>query len=229
MCGWNQSREDLSLGGRHQPFVWRHCTYIHNPDFFRNPLQRLGRPLPTSKCLALHPRRCSFDFRKRRLVGIRMVGSKVRPFWSCQQDTFSPFLRRLVDNDLQNELVTPYYTLSDHTLPITDIVCSFGIFPTNRVLTSSLDHSVKVWDLSTQTLLSTFQFPKAIATVTWDVAERIFFAASVDGSIHQVNLFTQREDRFATAVGGGGAADQIRIGDGPGSTGPTHKRLISVG
>jgi len=152
----------------------------------------------------------------------------VRPFWSRQQDAFSLFPRRLVDNDLQNELVTPYCTLSDHTLPITDIVCSFGIFPTNRVLTSSLDHSVKVWDLSTQTLLSTFQFPKAIATVSWDATERIFFAASVDGSIHQVNLFTQREDRFAAAVGGGGAADPMRVGDESGSSGPT-KRLISVG
>ena len=142
---------------------------------------------------------------------------------------FSPFPRRLVDNDLQNELATPYCTLSDHTLPITDIVCSFGTFPTNRILTSSLDHSVKVWDLSTQTLLSTFQFPKVITTIVWDMTERMFFAASVDGSIHQVNLFSQREDRFAAAVGGRGAADPIRIGDNSGSTGPTKKRLISVG
>ena len=142
---------------------------------------------------------------------------------------FSPFLRRLVDNDLQHELATPYCTLSDHTLPITDIACSFGIFPTNRVLTSSLDHSVKVWDLSTRTLLSAFQFPRAIATITWDTAERMFFAASVDGSIHQVNLFSQREDRFATALGGGGAANPIRIGEEFGSSGPIKKRLISVG
>ncbi|KAF9648637.1 WD40 repeat-like protein [Thelephora ganbajun] len=136
---------------------------------------------------------------------------------------------RLVDNDLQNELVTPYCTLSDHTLPITDILCSFGTFPTNRILTSSLDHSVKIWDLLTQTLLSTFQFPRAIATITWDAAERIFFAASVDGFIHQVNLFSRREDKFAVAVGGGGAVDPIRIGDESSSTGPTKKRLIPVG
>jgi pre-rRNA-processing protein IPI3 len=113
-------------------------------------------------------------------------------------------------------------------LPITDIVCSFGIFPTNRVLTSSLDHSVKVWDISTQTLLSTFQFPTAITTIAWDAAERIFFAASVDGSIHQVNMFSRREDRFSVAVGGGGAADPIRVWDESASIGPTEKRLISV-
>lgn len=142
---------------------------------------------------------------------------------------FLPSSRRLVDNDLQNELVTPYCTLSDHALPITDVVCSPGIFPTNRILTSSLDHSVKVWDLSTQALLSTFQFPKAIATITWDVAERFFFAASADGSIHQVNLFSQREDRFAVAAGGGGAADPIRLGDESAPGGSIKKRLITVG
>ena len=56
-----------------------------------------------------------------------------------------------------------------------------------------------------------------------------FFAASVDGSIHQVDLFSQREDRFTAAVGGRGAADPMRLGDESGSTDPTKKRLISVG
>ena len=51
---------------------------------------------------------------------------------------------RLVDNDAQNELPTPYCTLSDHTLPVKDIICGLGAFPTCRVLTASLDHSVKV-------------------------------------------------------------------------------------
>ena len=142
---------------------------------------------------------------------------------------FHRFPHRLVDNDLQNELAAPFCTLSDHTLPITDIVCSFGAFPTTRVLTSSLDHSVKVWDISAQTLLSTFTFPKAITTIAWDAAERMFFAASTDGSVHQINLFSRREDRFALAVGGGGAADPIRVGEESASTGPTGKRLISVG
>ena len=65
--------------------------------------------------------------------------------------------------------------------------------------------------------------------MAWDAVERIFFAASVDGSIHQVNLFAQREDRFAASVGGGGAADPIHIGNESGSAEPTRKRLISVG
>ena len=53
-------------------------------------------------------------------------------------------IRRLLDDTMQNELMTPYCTLTDHTLPITDIVCGIGLFPRCRILTSSIDHSVKV-------------------------------------------------------------------------------------
>lgn len=51
---------------------------------------------------------------------------------------------RLLDDELQNEHMLPYGTLSDHTLPVTDILCGIGHFPECRVLTASLDHSVKV-------------------------------------------------------------------------------------
>ena len=57
--------------------------------------------------------------------------------WLCN-------LCRLIDDEGQNELPTPYCIFSDHTLPVTDIICGMGLFPTCRVLTSSVDHSVKV-------------------------------------------------------------------------------------
>ena len=51
----------------------------------------------------------------------------------------------LVSNDLQKEIPTAYCNLSDHTLPITDIQIGLGSFPNEcRVLTSSVDHTVKV-------------------------------------------------------------------------------------
>ncbi|KAF7971945.1 hypothetical protein HWV62_19401 [Athelia sp. TMB] len=140
---------------------------------------------------------------------------------------------RLLDDESQNEPPTPYCTLSDHTLPVTDIVCGTGPFPACRALTSSVDHSVKLWDLSSRSLLTTFQFPKAISCIAWDSTERIFFAASPgpEGSIHQVNLFTRRPDHSAggsiEAVGGAGVADTIRVGDEDPKT--RRKRLISVG
>lgn len=53
----------------------------------------------------------------------------------------------------------------------------------------------------------------------------------MDGSVHQVNLFRQRVDKFGRAameaVGGGGVNDTIRIKDEDPQT--AKKRLISVG
>lgn len=137
---------------------------------------------------------------------------------------------RLVDDELQNELPLPFTILSDHTLPITDIVCGVGIFPNCRILTSSVDHSAKVWDLATKSLLTTFTFPQAITCLAWDVTERFFFAAAPDGSAHQVNLFRDADEKSgipAEAVGGAGVSDVIRIEDIPAEA--RRKRLISVG
>ncbi|KAF9005985.1 WD40-repeat-containing domain protein [Cyathus striatus] len=107
---------------------------------------------------------------------------------------------RLVDDSSQSELPAPYCTLSDHTLPITDIVCGVGPFPKCRILTSSVDHSVKVWDLSSRALLTSFQFPQPISFLAWDITERLFFAASANGSVHQVNMFQERESKFGDRV-----------------------------
>ena len=52
-------------------------------------------------------------------------------------------LLRLLDNLTQYEIPTPYCALSDHTLPVTDVVVGVGAFPHCRVLTSSLDNSCK--------------------------------------------------------------------------------------
>jgi pre-rRNA-processing protein IPI3 len=155
---------------------------------------------------------------------------------------------RLLDNDLQNDPPMPYCTLSDHTLPVTDIKCGIGPFPTCRALTSSADHSVKVrffsapiatgpifivlqlWDLSSKSLLTTFQFPQSIACLAWDLTERMFFAASSDGSVHQMNLFRHRDDKFGMqtveAVGGAGVSGIVRVGD---DSQTNKKRLISIG
>ncbi|KAJ6496765.1 WD40 repeat-like protein [Mycena vulgaris] len=139
---------------------------------------------------------------------------------------------RLLDDDMHNELPLPYCVLSDHTLPVTDIACGIGPFPNCRVLSSAVDHSVKLWDLSTQSLLTTFQFPQPISCLAWDLTERMFFAASKDGSIHQMNLFRQREDKSGShimeAIGGAGVTDIIRVGDED-QTKAQKRRLISVG
>ncbi|KAF8627829.1 hypothetical protein AX15_004248 [Amanita polypyramis BW_CC] len=134
---------------------------------------------------------------------------------------------RLLDDDVQNELPLPYCSLSDHTLPVTDIVCGVGKFPSCRVLTSSMDHSVKMWDLSSKSLLATFQYPQPISVLAWDRTERLFFATSPDGSIHQTNLFRKRQETHGLeAVGGSGVTDAIRIDNAICEA--QKKRLISI-
>lgn len=132
----------------------------------------------------------------------------------------------LLDDDLQNEAPTPYCMLSDHTLPITDIVCGVGLFPTCRVLTSSMDNCAKIWDLSTKSLLTTFQFAHPVESVVWDKTERMFFAALTDGTLHQINLF-RRRDGQPEAIGGAGLSDIIRTNEE--ESGSRPKRVISVG
>ncbi|RXW12812.1 hypothetical protein EST38_g13043 [Candolleomyces aberdarensis] len=133
-------------------------------------------------------------------------------------------------DDSGSELPTPFCTLTDHTLPVTEIVCGIGIFPNCRVMTASADHSVKIWDLGTKSLLTTFQFPESISLLAWDVTERFFFAISSAGSIYQINLFRQKP-RFGghamQAIGGLGANDVVRIDEE--YLQAQKKRLIQVG
>lgn len=88
-----------------------------------------------------------------------------------------------------------------------------------------------MWDLATQSLITTFHFPKPIYCIVWDITERLFFASSPDGSIYQVNLFRERQVQnnpgpFIEAVGGAGASDIVRF-DADDTAG--RKRLIDVG
>jgi pre-rRNA-processing protein IPI3 len=67
--------------------------------------------------------------------------------------------------------------------------------------------------------LNTFEFPQPISCIVLDLAERFFFAASGDGSIHQMDIFRHYEDTIGMqAAHGSGVGDSI----------PTRKRLISL-
>ena len=90
----------------------------------------------------------------------------------------------LVDNSRQKDIPIPYATLTDHTLPVTAIALSAtGSFPTHtRLLTASLDHTVKLWSLSSSTpvLLKSWHLPVAPTTLAWDALQRGFWAAGGD-------------------------------------------------
>ncbi|XP_078054216.1 WD repeat-containing protein 18 isoform X1 [Mustelus asterias] len=104
-----------------------------------------------------------------------------------------------------SRLPEPRYVWSRHTLPVTDIHCGVG-GPLSRVATASLDQTVKLWELSCGELLMSVLFDVGIMSVTLDPCEYYLFCGGNDGSIFQVNLFIepdQREKSFQTDKGGG--------------------------
>ncbi|EPQ32107.1 uncharacterized protein PFL1_00304 [Pseudozyma flocculosa PF-1] len=92
---------------------------------------------------------------------------------------------------------TPYCTLADHNLAITDIEVGNGAFPHQMTLfSSSLDSTVKAWDVRTRTLRATFAFDHPIRRVVLDPTERFFFASTSTGSkdtIFRVDLFRKKQ------------------------------------
>ncbi|KAI8049125.1 WD40-repeat-containing domain protein [Gilbertella persicaria] len=89
---------------------------------------------------------------------------------------------------------SPLYSWSDHTLPVTDIYVGYGQMSGARVCTASLDHTVKLWDLATGQLLTTFLFPKAVSNVMMDPSETVMFAACED-KIYSFDLYKRRQDQ----------------------------------
>lgn len=51
---------------------------------------------------------------------------------------------RPLDEELQAEIPMSYCSVTKHTLPVTDVGCGLGAFPSCRVFKASLDHSVRV-------------------------------------------------------------------------------------
>ena len=113
-------------------------------DSFWNHVQLLGCALPPDQRSTLLPRRSGPIRRKRRFRCQCLVNSQVSRPSSFRQTLRDIILLRLLDDGLQNELLTPYCSFTDHTLPVTDIICGIGSFPSCRVLTTSVDHTVKV-------------------------------------------------------------------------------------
>jgi pre-rRNA-processing protein IPI3 len=76
---------------------------------------------------------------------------------------------------------------SDHTLPVTDLDIGVG-GAACRIMSSSLDQSVKMWCLATGNLLATVIFPAKCMAVVTDPAERDMYAGGSDGVIYPVSL-----------------------------------------
>ncbi|KAI9252653.1 WD40-repeat-containing domain protein [Sporodiniella umbellata] len=115
-------------------------------------------------------------------------------------------LSQLIDQDRP----APLYSWSDHTLAISDIFVGQGLLSGARVATASGDKTVKLWDLATGHLLTTFLFPKPVSSVVMNPSETVLFAACED-TIYSVDLFFRHQDQTYEARGGLGRVTLVGI------------------
>uniref|UniRef100_A0A8C5WJU3 WD repeat-containing protein 18 n=1 Tax=Leptobrachium leishanense TaxID=445787 RepID=A0A8C5WJU3_9ANUR len=83
----------------------------------------------------------------------------------------------------------PRHLWSLHSLPITDLQCGIG-GPQSHAVTSSLDQTVKLWDIASGDILLSVLFDVRIMSVALDPAEYHIFCGGSDGSIFQVDLLS---------------------------------------
>jgi pre-rRNA-processing protein IPI3 len=73
----------------------------------------------------------------------------------------------------KGEEVTPFRSWSGHALPVTSLHCTGS-----RVVSSSLDHTCKVWSITSDEAVSSTVFPSAITCVAMDESESAIYAGS---------------------------------------------------
>lgn len=103
----------------------------------------------------------------------------------------------LVDSNLRSEEISPLQSWNDHTLPITGIAVGQGTTLASRAYTSSLDQTVRIWNVATLTLVMTIIFPSPVNCMVLDPAERAVYVGTASSTVHQFNFFQ--------SVGGGGS------------------------
>ena len=150
-----------------------------------------------------------------------MVNTKVRDHYPRCLRWILPKLCSIVDYASESDIPTPLITLSDHTLPITDIQVGFGPITTARIFSASMDSTVKVWTMSpiagqsgpSGALIATFAFPSPIQHLAVDPSERHFFAGSrqENGGVYHVQMYQQKEGRNPETVGSATAGASISI------------------
>jgi len=110
-------------------------------------------------------------------------------------------LNDLIDIQPIRNAITPYYTWTEHTLPITDLVCGLGLMNYSRVVTVSLDRSCKIWDLSNGKCLATVVVPTNIRSVAMNPTETSIYVGGGDGLIYCIDLYSKtKNNQYGTKI-----------------------------
>lgn len=86
--------------------------------------------------------------------------------------------------------IKPYYAITDNTLPVTSVLLSkAGVVNDLRLYTTSGDATLRVYDVVTKTLLSTFILSAPIESATLDPANRAVYVGLNTGEIRIIPLY----------------------------------------
>lgn len=93
-----------------------------------------------------------------------------------------------------NQETVPFYSFSDHTLPITDIFIGKGGM---RAIAASvsLDRTCRIYDLASGTLLLNLVFPDALTSITIDNLDIKVYVGTIDGNIFEFSLVSPPRTR----------------------------------
>lgn len=93
-------------------------------------------------------------------------------------------------NVSSNNSVQPVYSWTKvHSLDITGLCVGYGRGDNNRVYTSSLDNTLRCWDMAKNELVSTHVLPEKITALALDPAERAVYAGLANGDILLINRY----------------------------------------
>lgn len=127
------------------------------------------------------------------------------------------FVWRILDLVSDSELsgsgpanVSPVYTFSDHTLAVTHLCVGKGKFNEARLASCSADGTLRLYDLASGALLTTFVLPGAASSLVLDSAERAVYVGLESGDIVIVSLYERDASNFLQAVGGAASVVTVR-------------------
>lgn len=124
-------------------------------------------------------------------------------------------LPTFVSGELPSKTVKPFAVFTDHTLPITDLyVSQMGLVNDLRIYSCSRDGTLRVYDLLTKQLLTTFVLPYPIECITVDPAGRACYAALANGSIRSIPMYSVNK-KNATIESIGGIGKTITMDSDP--------------
>ena len=87
----------------------------------------------------------------------------------------------------EDSSVSPLYTFTDHSMPVTDIYCGLGGFK-SRLFTSSLDNTCNIYELCSGKIMLSLEFPAPIFKLLVNRCESMLYAVSVSTEVYKVSL-----------------------------------------